>query len=340
VAAALEAARRVEKVAAAPEAAWALVGQAGRLGLAELAEECARAKAATVDLEARREAVRAARGLRSYTDSAGAWRLSAQGLPEHGAQAMAVLGVVADERFPAARREGRRDRPEAYLYDAFMAVVALATGPGGAGEAGGPGEADGAGDSQGTAPPPITGATRAKLRRLRPSFSARADLGALLRGYPVAGEVCQIAGFGPISTQAAVDLLGTHDPFLKAIVTDGQKVTGVAHLRRCPTAHQRSALDWLYPNGAAEGCATGAGRLQSDHRADWAQAHVTIFDLLDRLCPLRHGLKTRSGWALVAGRGKRAFVPPEGPRHPGHHGGRAQVGARAPVGSGAGPPPA
>ena len=167
---------------------------------------------------------------------------------------------------------------EAYLYDAFIALVALATGR------------------------------------------------AVLPGPALAGgEVCEVAGFGPISTQAALDLLATQDPFLRVIVTDGEKVTGEAHLGRRPSAHQRSALDWLYPSCAAEGCSTRAERLQSDHRADWARAHITVVDLLDRLCPLHHGLKTRSGWALVEGRGKRAFVPPDDPRHPGP--GRRQDGA-------------
>ena len=79
---------------------------------------------------------------------------------------------------------------------------------------------------------------------LRPSFLVRADPGRCC-GATRRGEVCEVAGFGPISTQAALDLLATQDPFLKAIVTDGHKVVGVAHLGRRPTAHQRSALDWL-----------------------------------------------------------------------------------------------
>ena len=37
----------------------------------------------------------------------------------------------------------------------------------------------------------------------------------------------------------------------------------------------------------------------------------------DRLCRHHHGLKTHQGWALVPGRGKRPFVPPDDPRHPG-----------------------
>jgi hypothetical protein len=43
-----------------------------------------------------------------------------------------------------------------------------------------------------------------------------------------------------------------------------------------------------------------------------------MFDLLDLLCEYHHGLKTTAGWGLVEGRGKRAFVPPDDPRHPQH----------------------
>ena len=56
--------------------------------------------------------------------------------------------------------------------------------------------------------------------------------------------------------------------------------------------------------------------LENDHRVDWAASHTTILDLLDRLCPHHHDLKTIDNWALVDGRGKRAFVAPGDPRHP------------------------
>jgi len=89
----------------------------------------------------------------------------------------------------------------------------------------------------------------------------------------------------------------------------------VAHLGRRPTAHQQTALQWLYPTCAVEGCHAVA-RLEMDHREDWASTHVTLLSLIDRLCHHHHGLKTRENWGLVAGRGKRAFVPPGDHRHP------------------------
>ncbi len=143
----------------------------------------------------------------------------------------------------------------------------------------------------------------------------RVDLEALLRGYPAEGECCEVVGYGPVAVSAIADMIRTADPFLVAVATRGKEVVGVAHLGRSPTAHQRSALEWLYPTCAAEGC-SALGRLQMDHRVDWAQSHVTVLDLLDRLCAHHHGLKTHEGWALVQGSGKRAFVAPDDPRHP------------------------
>ena len=45
-------------------------------------------------------------------------------------------------------------------------------------------------------------------------------------------------------------------------------------------------------------------------------AEQAAYHLLDRLCRHHHKPKTHHGWALIEGRGKRAFVPPHDPRHP------------------------
>ncbi len=87
-------------------------------------------------------------------------------------------------------------------------------------------------------------------------------------------------------------MIATGDPVLKAIVTNGKKVVGVVHMRRRPNAYQKSALDWLFPTCAAKGCATRACFLETDHREDWAHTHITVLELLDRLCRYHHRLKT------------------------------------------------
>jgi hypothetical protein len=269
-----------------PASAGRLIDHARQGGsLAELKDECARAKAAAhPDLESRRRAIHARRCLRAWTDPEGAWHLAASADPEAGAEIMAVISPLADRMFNQARREGRREPPAAYALDALVELARSSS-------------------SDGEARP-------APLKLL-----VRVDLDALLRGYPTDGETCELAGYGPVAVSAVRDLLASRSAFLAAVVTRTKAVVGVAHLGRRPTAHQHSALEWLYPSCAAEGCAA-QGHLERDHRVDWARSHVTVLDLLDLLCPHHHRLKTTEGWALVPGNGKRPFVPPDDPRHP------------------------
>jgi hypothetical protein len=266
-----------------PGATQALLETARHGSLGELATEAGRVRAGAEDLDQRRRAVRQGRSLREWTDPFGTWQLHARGLPEDGARVMAALAPLADEAFAQARKEGCREAPEAYAFDA---LVALAGGQGG----GAPGY----------------------------EVMVRIDHSALVRGYALDGETCELAGFGPVSPQVVADIMESEDPFYKAVLTKGKDVVGVAHLGRRPNAHQRSALDWLYPSCAVAGCGVRSQYCQTDHREDWAKSHVTVFELLDRLCKFHHDLKTYQGWSLVEGKGKRAFVPPEDPRHPRH----------------------
>jgi hypothetical protein len=120
-----------------------------------------------------------------------------------------------------------------------------------------------------------------------------------------------------VAVSAVEELLKSGSAFFAAVITKGEKLIGAVHFGRAPTALQQTGLEWLYPTCAVAGCSARA-KLQRDHREDWARTKVTIFDLLDLLCGFHHGLKTTQGWGLVEGRGKRAFVPPDDPRHPGH----------------------
>ena len=281
-----QAAALAETAAAEPAAECRLVEAARESSLAELREECARTRAAAApDLEARRRAIHRGRYLRTYTDSEGAWNLRVRNNPEVGAQLMAALGPIRDRLFRVHRAEGRREALEAYAADA---LVELARG----------------GDK-----------VEKRSGSGRPKVIVRVDLRALLHGRPVEGEVCEVAGFGPVAVSAVRDLLDTGDPFLAAVVTRGERVVGVAHLGRRPNARQQTALEWLSPGCVVRGCAAVAF-LETDHRVDWAKSHVTVLDLLDRLCTHHHHMKTRANWGLVPGRGKREFVPPDDPRHP------------------------
>ncbi|HVF14019.1 MAG TPA: DUF222 domain-containing protein [Acidimicrobiales bacterium] len=309
-----------------PAAERALLEAARCVPLAELREQCARAKAASsVDLEVRRARIHQRRSLRSYTDAEGEWHLHCRNNPEVGARIMATVELFREEIFRRARSADRREPPEAYAADALaeMARWSQSRGPvvpdaaeaGAKPERGIPCEA-GAGPGGTARKSPATAPPRARSSG-PPKFIVRVDLGALLRGWPIDGEVCEIAGFGPVAVSAVRDMIDSDDPFLAAVVTRGERVLGVAHLGRRPNASQQTALQWLYPSCANEGC-TARARLDYDHRLDWADSHFTVLDLLDRLCGHCHALKTRQNWSLVEGRGKRPLVPPDDPRHPGH----------------------
>jgi hypothetical protein len=151
----------------------------------------------------------------------------------------------------------------------------------------------------------------------------RIDAAALRRGRVEGGELCEIAGIGPVPISVARDLLG--EAIVKLVITRGVDVANVTHLGRGPTTAQKIALMWTNPTCTVEGC--HRRRIEYDHRKPWSQTRHTRLDELDPLCEFHHDLKTRLGWALAPGTGKRAFVPPDDPRHPRHHTARAAPAA-------------
>ena len=318
-----------EAATADPAAERRLLERAKRSSLGELRDECARTKAAALpDGEARRRRIHEQRYLRTHTDAEGAWNLRVRNNPEVGATIMAALRPIADRLFRAARASGQREPAEAYAADALTELAGGAGDERGRSSESEEADATGAATSDGNGAPGDAGQGGGPVTR-RPSAGAgagrngssakvivRVDLDALLRGYPVTGELAELVGYGPVAVSAIRDMIDTGDPFLAAVATKGVDVVGVAHLGRKATAHQQTCLEWLYPTCAAEGC-SAVSRLEVDHRLDWATTRVTVVDLLDRLCSHHHGLKTLDGWSLVEGKGKRAFVAPEDPRHPG-----------------------
>lgn len=276
-----------DAAAADPEAEARLLEQAERASLGELRDEAARTKANSTDLEARRRRIHDRRYLREFTDAEGAGNLHLRDNPEVIAEMMAAIVPKRDELFNQARKEGRREPLEAYAADALVDVLR--------------------GIGSGS---PTKSNRQAKIL-------VRVDLPALLRGYPIDDETCELVGYGPVAVSALHDMMDNGDPFLVAIATKGKQVLGVAHLGRKFTAHQQSALEWLYPTCAVEGC-NGVAFLENDHREDWARTRTTLLDYADRHCTHHHWLKTNEGWMLVEGTGKRAFVPPDDPRHPRH----------------------
>ena len=316
--------------AADPTTEQRLVELAATASLPELREECARVSAAAdADPEATNQRLHRGRRLRRFTGPDGAWTLIATGTPQAGAAINTALDPVIDQIFRTARRDGRHEPHEAYAFDALLAMAERACRTSVA-------AADPAGtvhrlDQRSDAPaPPVTdnhliaatppGAlapvSTTAPGRVNPRYLAllRIDVEALRRGGVAGGELCEIAGVGPVPVSVAQQLLG--EAVLKLVITRGVDVAHVTHLGRGPTAAQRVALAWTSPGCTVEGCPRT--RIEYDHREDWKDTRHTRLDELDPLCEFHHDLRTRHGWALVPGHGKRAIVPPDDPRHPRH----------------------
>jgi hypothetical protein len=320
-------------VAADPTRAEELIGKAKRVSLPELNEEVARIKAARTDQEQRWQQIQARRSLRRWTDRDGALQSRLYGHPEGGALLWQMLDPVRRRLIMLRREAGSANESlDALDYDALMTVASIAVGksaelglaelvdlglfPDAAGLTAPPDSSPG--PPAGGAPVPAIpskGRPGKKLAGSPARVMVRVDFDALFRGVALDGELCEIAGYGPVPVWVVKELIATQNPFIIGILTKTHQLAGVYHHGRHPNAHQRSALDFLYPTCAVEGCSATAG-LQYDHRQDYVKTEITAFDLLDRLCRHHHDKKTYQGWALVDGTGKRAFVPPGHPRHP------------------------
>ena len=277
-----------------------LIDKAKDASLGELKDECARTRARNdgEDAEARRKRIHAARRCGKRTTADGAGELFWRSTPEELAEIWSVIQPLANEIFKRARAEGRREPSAAYAADALLEMARRAAG--------------------GAAPSPSPAPAPAPAKPIRPDKGiVRIDWDALIRGWPIDGEVSEIAGIGPVPVSVIEEILASGDPFLSVVVTRGVDVVNVAHLGRKATAHQRTALEWQGKRCSRIGCNATEG-LQLDHREDWADTKVTLASGLDWLCKHDHDKKTYGGWALVEGHGKRPMVPPDDPRHPRH----------------------
>lgn len=324
----------VDAAAAKPDAEQSLLHAAAGSSLGELRERCARTKAAAdPNRDATNRRLHRERRLRRWTDSEGAWNLSARGTADAGSRFNSVLNPIIDELFNAARHEGRRESREAYAFDALMELACRPIGT-----------QPGATASPAWRPMPIDGPPRARDGIATSTESAtasaggmpvnespaaatvtsasgaathlallRVDLEALVRGRVEGAELCEITGLGPVPVATARALLG--ESVLKLVITNGVDVANVTHLGRGPTVAQRIALLWSSPGCDVRGCSSTIS-VQADHRVSWADHQVTELANLDHLCSHHHRLKTHHGWALIPGTGKRPMVGPGDPQHP------------------------
>jgi hypothetical protein len=332
---------------AKPEATDDLIEKAKRFSVPELNTEVTRIKANEDDQEARRQRRHARRSIRHWTDEDGTYHAHVDGHPEDGALLSQVLDPIK-RRLNALGHAAGTPQPLAALdYDSLMTLAQVAIGH----DDGQVGLADLLGlglfpqlddalqdrhrptsTSPDPAAPPPDGAPKLHPKKLAGSpikVIVRIDLAAFVRGMPLDGELCEIAGYGPVPVSVVEEFLATKNPFIVGLISKGEDLTTGFHFGRHPSALQRSALEFLSPTCTVEGCSAKTG-LQFDHRHDYSVTGITAFSDLDRLCGHHHSLKTNHGWALVEGRGKRSFVRPADERHP-----RQRVGTTS---AGAGPP--
>ena len=262
-----------------PDAEQQLLDAAPHESVRELerrAERVIAAKRSAEDERAREDAIRKSRSARTMNTDDGAAELRVRGTRTDIATMWSHLQPWIDEQFDLARKEGRREQPDAYAFDGLMKLMTTATSGG-------------------------KSVSPAKVL-------VRVDFSAVRRGTTVPGEVCEIDGFGPIPVSEVLRLIP--EAFLALVLTRGKRVINVTHLGRQFTEVQKTALEWESPDCDVLGCSCTA-RLERDHRADWAKTKRTTVDLADRLCHFHHRLKTLHGYQLETGTGKRRFLPLE-----------------------------
>ena len=296
-----QAAAVADAATADPSAEETLLRTASRGSMQALREICAKVKAAAdADPENTYRRHRAGRRLRIWADRDGTSKLFGVSTPDQMAIICAAVERRTSELFHAARRAGTPEPRGAYMIDALGQICAAWLGDTDGNEA----------LASGTVAPPNQKRTD---RARRPVFLGvvRADLAALRRGAVAGGEVCEIAGLGPVPVATAKHLLS--ESVLYLVLTNGSAVGTTVNLKRGPNTAQRVALLATQPNCEISGCYSPFTEI--DHDDPWARRQSTELTNLRRKCTHHHDLKTQ-GWATVEEDDVVLMVPPDDPRHP------------------------
>jgi hypothetical protein len=299
--------------------------------LNDLRDAARRKRAEGEDERERYARVRNNQYFRHRTEPDGAFRGSFSLTPDDGAELLAAMSPFRDAAFHHARTNGRREPLAAYAADGLVGLArwsrttqqaadAKASKPAAEANtderpaaAGPPGES--AESAEPTGPMVPMAGELVALGTLRPSRDAkiivRVDATALQRGHTEAGEICDIAGVGPVPVAVVYSLLP--QALATAVITNGDAVATVAHAGRQVTATQLTALQWQGIQCEADGCDVRE-HLEIDHLIDYAITHHTTLAELGYKCRLHHDLKTYQGWDFAPG--TKHLVPPDHPHHP------------------------
>ena len=157
----------------APNTETQLLNLSKHVTVRDLRDASSRVVAAATDEAARHKQIHKSRFLKSWRDPDGAFIIKGRMTVANGALVMAALKPIQDEIFKAARKSGAHERPEAYAADALMALCEKATNK-------------------------HSSESPTKTTRPQAVINIRVDIDALKRGHTEHGEVCEIAGVGPI----------------------------------------------------------------------------------------------------------------------------------------------
>lgn len=273
-------------VAENPEATRRLLQDAKAHGFKGLKKACRAAKLAAArspeddETIARRQ--RDARYCRTWTEPDGMGRVDARLDPISFTRFKSLLHPFEEETFSAARKAGVREPTDRYRADALVAM------------------AEAAGEM------PDNRSARCKTR-VPSKVIVVVDRNALLRGYTLDGERCEIEGFGPVPVTVAREIMG--DSLLAAVVTDGVDIRRVVHLGRYPTEMQKTALAVRDPICVVPLCDRTDG-LESHHTPAFEKSHHTTLDELARTCSGHHDQLTYQGAILSGEPGDWSWQPP------------------------------
>ncbi|HEU4869104.1 MAG TPA: DUF222 domain-containing protein [Actinomycetota bacterium] len=226
-----------------PESEEGLLVLAEAASLEEFRAECARVRHAASSEAQRHERAHKRRYLKHWIDLDGAFRLSGSFTPEAGARIISAIEPYRQKVSDRLSKRGRKGRAPsgAVLADALVEMA---------------GHDRTAGDDK---PGP------------RAMIHVRLDYEAMMRGYTMPGEICEVPGVGPISVAEANSMLG--DALVTAVVMDGTDIRNLIKVGRVIPARLEAALierdQCCVVPGAGSGTAwrsttssrsTGAGR--------------------------------------------------------------------------------